>query len=153
MKCIGRSTDRSAPTSSTSAEAGSPAASTNPPPEFPCRAPGCLMSFDSAMSRELYRRSVRFIRPRETRRGCRKVKPKADRWSNEERIRIAKIEVQLTSDGVESVNQELVKYFDRTLDAIKSQRRRPKHKSLFEQLLMQSQMQPSIALAPPVTRS
>ena len=61
--------------------------------------------------------------------------PVKDRWTDEERVMLARKEVELTKLGVRFINQELLKFFDRTIESIKGQRKNPEHEAMVDQFL------------------
>ncbi len=65
-----------------------------------------------------------------------RVKP---RWNQEEIYIYAKAEAALSKQNVRFMNQELAKHFpDRSVEAIKGMRRKPKYKTMVADLLVSS---------------
>lgn len=105
---------------------------------YACEFPGCDRSFPTKIGRGIHHRVHKDWN--DARQNIQHIK---GRWNQEESALLARQEAHLTLKGVKFINQELLRFFpNRTIEAIKGQRRKEHHKATVEQLLhaMRSQV-------------
>lgn len=101
---------------------------------YPCRMPGCERSFTTSKGRGVHEQ--RTHKNWHDERQVQHIEHRKAPWSNEEAALLARQEAKLTIEGTRFINQALLPYFpNRTLEAIKGQRRNIKHKDMVIQLI------------------
>ncbi|CAB0028302.1 unnamed protein product [Trichogramma brassicae] len=136
----GRSTDRATPSTQTQQIDDN-----NNVEMFACRFPGCGLPWETTRGRGVHERAAHpDWTDRENLRAKRRVGP--GQWQDDERRLLARREAELLheaelNDNITSVKRNinvlLKPYTDRTLEALKSQRKRDEHKQLVMQMLQQ----------------
>lgn len=99
-----------------------------PDQSFECRAPDCHRCFQTVTGRGVHERRAHptFYDQQQ----LESNPARKNRWTKEELLLLARKEAELSSRGVRFMNQELQKFSDRTLEAIKGQRRTAEYREM-----------------------